>query len=174
MARTTIPPVAFRFEVRFIDVERRDTDSSTEEFVAYFQQVSGIGGSMEVKTRRRGARNNRRPIELPKGVKFPDLVLKRGLLFEKKGSGKGIDLLGWIMKTFQNGGNNLMKKDVIVTLANESGNPLIAFKYKKAWVKQWQLGDFNAMESSLAIETITLAFQSMEIDRNPPPPPNRR
>jgi len=76
------PPSSFHFKVEFTGVDGANADTEQR-----FQEVSGLSVEVETETLHEGG-ENRFEYKLPKRAKYPNLVLKRGLL-------KGAAFLDW-------------------------------------------------------------------------------
>lgn len=137
------PPVGFHFSVSF-DATVTDNDGD-----ARFQSVGGLNVELETETVKEGG-ENRFVHSLPVRTKYPNLVLKRGMLANSK-------LINWCIDSF----NSLEIKpaDLNVSLLNENHEPLKTWKLKHAWPVKWEVGDFNAEENKLVVETIELTYQ---------------
>ena len=153
MPRNSLPPVGFRFDLKFFDARTKAPYVATDEPDASFQEVSGLSVDFEVQTVKDG--NLPTVLKLPVKPVFPDLVLKRGLLLETQ-------ILTWIFSLLRDSSMQVQPLELELSLKNEVGDPLINFRFFNAWPKKWSLGDFNAMESSLVIETLELSYQSFE------------
>src|SRR6476620_11792757 len=68
------PPAGFHFKVEFIGVSGMGSDTEQR-----FQEVSGLSFEIETEILREGG-ENRFEYKLHKRAKYPNLVLKRGLL----------------------------------------------------------------------------------------------
>ncbi len=150
MARSSLPPVGFRFELKFFESETQAPFIDSEGPDACFQEVSGMSVEFEVESVADGASPS--VPKLPKKPVFPDLVLKRGLLLESK-------ILSWIFTLLEDSQMEVTPLDVEVSLKNEEGQPLLNFRFYKAWPKKWGISDFNAMDSGLVIETLELSYE---------------
>ncbi|MEM6696895.1 MAG: phage tail protein [Bacteroidota bacterium] len=150
MAKRTLPPVGFRFNVNFFYsdgspfTERNGSD-------ACFQSVSGISVEYETETVNEGA-NTRNNQKLPKKPTFPNLVLKRGILLDSA-------ILNWLNLTTLNSQVEFEPLDVEVNLMNDEGDTLFNVRFVGAWPSKWSISDFNAMESGLVMETLELTYK---------------
>jgi phage tail-like protein len=52
--------------------------------------------------------------------------------------------------------------DIIITLLDESGNPVAVWKVMQAYPVKWNVSNFNSSENAIAVETIELAYQYFE------------
>ncbi len=152
MARYT-PPCGFHFKVEFIGVDGMGTDTEQR-----FQEVSGLSFEIETEELREGG-ENRFVYKLPKRAKYPNLVLKRGLL-------KGTALLDWLksaMSTyFTVPVYDFKPADILVTLLDESDEPAAVWNIVQAYPVKWAASEFNATSNTVVVETIELAYQYFE------------
>ena len=143
---TYYPPVSFHFKVEFDGIEPQDTDIQ-------FQSVSGLSVDIETEEFAEGG-ENRFKHKFPVRTKFPNLVLKRGMVTSSK-------LIKWCrdaIESFQFKPINLTVK-----LLNEKHEPLVTWNVVHAYPVKWAVDDFNAEESKVTIETIELAYNYFTI-----------
>jgi phage tail-like protein len=141
-------PVAFHFTVA--------VDGAGDDVDAAFQEVSGLEAEMEVETVTEGG-ENRFVHRLPKAVKHPNLVLKRGLA----PSGRG--LAGWCADVLEKDLSQPIKpRNVTVSLCDEDGDPVRSWAISGAFPVKWSVGGFDAMKNAMAIETIELAYRTLK------------
>ena len=144
---TWVPPVAFHFTARF------DVDGATDRDVR-FRDISGLTMELEEESFNEGG-ENRFAHKLPTRARYPDLVLRRGLL---KDSG----LRQWILDAVHH--LIIRPTTVWVTLLDEKHEPVQTYTVLGAWPKKWVISDFNAESSELVIETLELAYQYFRVD----------
>jgi phage tail-like protein len=137
------PPVGFHFSVSF------DKSITDDDGDARFQSVGGLNVELETETVKEGG-ENRFVHSLPVRTKYPNLVLKRGMLTDSK-------LINWCIDSFNS--LEINPADLNVSLLNEEHEPLKTWKLKHAWPVKWDVGDFNAEENKLVVETIELTYQ---------------
>jgi phage tail-like protein len=135
------PPVGFHFKVEFQGVGHGDTDIR-------FQEVSGLTATMTPQDLPVGG-ENRFTYRLPCRPKYGNLVLKRGLLADS-------GLIDWIKKAIEN--FQFSPVDVHVSLLNEKHQVSASWIFSEAYPVKWAISDLKAMENSLAVETIELAY----------------
>ncbi|WP_432695149.1 phage tail protein [Marinobacterium sp. YM272] len=140
------PPVGFHFRVEFDLANAGDADIR-------FREVSGLQMELEEETVIEGG-ENRYVQKLPVRAKYPDLVLKRGLITSSA-------VADWCRAAIQQ--LDIRPVTVWVTLLNESHEPLQSYVFVNAWPKKWQLSDFNAESSELVVESLELAYQYFEV-----------
>lgn len=119
-----------------------------------FQKVSGLSVEVETEPVSEGGQNLYTQ-KLPKGVKYNNLVLERGMVI---GSPLNLEFNA-TMSLFKFSTSN-----VLVTLLGESKVPLAAWLFMKAYPVKWATSDLNA-EPALVIDTMELAYTRMQILR---------
>lgn len=142
-----VPPVGFHFNAEF------DIPEATLRDVR-FRDVSGLTMELEEQTLNEGG-ENRFSHKFPVRGRYPDLVLKRGLLVDS-------GLRKWVMDAV----HNLVIRPVTiwVTLLNDEHEPLQTYTVVGAWPKKWVISDFNAESSEIVIETLELSYQYFRVD----------
>lgn len=145
------PPVGYYFRVEIPTLAPQGSADSN------FQEVSGLTAEIEVEKYQEGGENGFQH-NLPKSAKFPNLVLKRGLLTDSK-------MIDWLNNAIQN--FQFEPKDVTVTLMNQQGEPLVAWEFLGAYPIKWDISAFNAMDNSIVSETIELVFKSSRRSSKP-------
>ncbi|MFL5740121.1 MAG: phage tail protein [Flavisolibacter sp.] len=147
------PPGAFHFKVEFNGVNGMNSDTEQR-----FQEVSGLSFDIETEELKEGG-ENRFTWKLPKRGKYPNLVLKRGML-------QGTALLNWIksaMSTFFTVAvYDFKPADMVITLMDEAGQPVAIWNVVQAFPIKWSTSDFRASENAVVVETIELAYQYFE------------
>ncbi|CAL2062760.1 phage tail protein [Tenacibaculum sp. 190524A05c] len=140
------PPVGFHFKVDFKNLSTKDKDIS-------FQSVSGLTVDLETEEIAEGG-ENRFKHKIPVRSKFPNLVLKRGMLMDS-------EVIKWCKKALEN--FEIEPVDINVMLLDENHEALQTWNIVKAYPIKWSVGDFNAEENKLVIETIELTYQYFNI-----------
>lgn len=143
------PPVGFHFKVEVSGLSSNGDD-------VRFTEVGGL--SMEIGTEEvpEGG-ENRFAQKYPTRVKYPELVLKRGLLTSS-------EILGWIEDCVEN--LEIEPKDVFVKLLNEEHEPLMTWHIVKAYPTKWSVSDLNSTNNAVVVETLQLAYQSFSLIRS--------
>src|SRR5215510_3345146 len=104
------PPVGFHFKVEVFDLPPNDFD-------VCFTDVSGLSVEMGTEEIAEGG-ENRFSQKFPTRAKYPELILKRGLLTDSA-------VVKWIFKCIDN--LEIEPKNIDVKLLNEDQNPLITW-----------------------------------------------
>lgn len=142
------PPVSFYFQLSFSSISG-SVDAS-------FKEVSGITMEMGTEEITEGG-NNSFKHKVPTTVKFPNLILKRGLIPKNSG------LIDWCVNTI--GGDlatTIETKTIIVSLLDESGSPLNSWSFVNAWPIKWSASDLHSMNNEILIETLEFSYSYFE------------
>ena len=143
---TYYPPLSFHFKVEFSNISDQETD-------VQFQSVSGLSVEIETEEFAEGG-ENRFKHRFPVRTKFPNLVLKRGLLKDSK-------LISWCKNAIE--GFQFEPTNLTVKLLNEEHQPLITWNVVNAYPIKWEVSELNAEENKLSIETIELAYNYFKV-----------
>lgn len=135
------PPVSFHFKVEFTGISSQESDIQ-------FQSVAGLSVDIETEEFAEGG-ENRFKHKFPVRTKFPNLVLKRGMVTDSK-------LIDWCRDAIE--GFLFQPIDLTVKLLNEEHEPLVTWNVVNAYPVKWNVSDLNAEENKIAIETIELAY----------------
>ncbi|WP_050478915.1 phage tail protein [Herbaspirillum rhizosphaerae] len=138
------PPSAFHFKVAFAATLGL-TDTS-------FQEVSGISAEVDTETVVEGG-ENRYVHTLPKGVKHPNLELKRGI------APLTSPLVIWCRSVFEMDFiTPVVAQPIVVQLLDESKLPIRAWSFANAFPVKWEVENFNSTKNEVAIEKIVLSY----------------
>ena len=135
------PPWGFYYKVEF--------EGSSQPNEASFQSASGLSVEYDTEEFKEGG-ENRFTHKLPVRTKYADLVLKRGMLTDSA-------TVRWFQDAFRE--RIFQPKTVMVTLMNETGDPLRSWNVAHAVPKKWTVSDFNASVNSIVVETLELSYQ---------------
>ena len=140
-----LPPLAsFHFSVIFLGLG--------PNIEIGFQSVSGLSATIETETIGEGG-ENRFKHQLPTGVSFQNLTLKRSLRISST-------VTAWCEDAIE---KFIFKPtDLLVVLHNELHLPLYTWKVVNAYPVSWSVSDFDAESSALAIESLELKYQYYE------------
>jgi phage tail-like protein len=147
---TYYPPGGFYFTVAVLGSGAVAAMASGVD--ASFQEISGIDARFEIEEVTEGG-ENRFVHRLPKPAKYSNLVLKRGIV--------AVDsfFVEWVGQTVGSGLSlPILPQNILVTLLNEAGNPLIAWGFVNAWPVRSQIASLNASDGKVLIETMELSY----------------
>lgn len=139
------PPVGFHFKIEFSGI-KNENDS-------LFQSVSGLSVDLETEEIAEGG-ENRFKHKIPIRTKYPNLVLKRGMLIDS-------EVIEWCTDTLEN--FKISPKDILIKLLDEKHEPLQTWSIINAYPIKWNIGDFNAEENKLVIETLEFSYNYFNI-----------
>lgn len=159
------PPTAFYFELTILDPLKQPWPT---EIDASFQEISGLDRELEVQAVPEGG-ENRFAHQLPKRGKHPNLVLRRGVVVTDSALAK------WAEETIASDFSKpIQPKQLLVTLLSaRARHKLVVWTIENAYPVKWSTSGFKAMDDSVAVETLEMAYGrvSREIIVSPPPPP---
>ncbi len=141
--------VNFHFSVLFnlgsIDVDAR------------FQSVSGMDASIDTEVIKEGGENRFEHV-IPVRRKYGPLILKRGYI--QSGSSA---VTKWLQDAFE---NEKIKpiSSVTINLLNEQHSPLVTWMITNVWPRSWKLGELNAEQNAVLIETLELNYNILVTD----------
>jgi phage tail-like protein len=120
-----------------------------------FTEVTGLDRSLEVIEYRDGASLEYSKIKMPGLEKFSNITLKRGTFADDN------EYFEWL-NTVQL--NTIERRDVIISLLNESHEPVMVWKVKNAFPIKVQSSDLKADGNEVAIETLEIAHEGLTIE----------
>lgn len=142
------PPVGFHFKVEVLGLAPRDHD-------VRFTEVSGLSVEMGTEEVAEGG-ENRFVQKFPTGAKYPELVLKRGLLLNSA-------ITDWIRECIEE--FRIQPKNIDIKLLNEEHQPLMTWHLVNAYPVKWAVSDLNAANNAVAVETMQLFYQYFTVDK---------
>lgn len=120
---------------------------------AFFKSVSGLRYETEVVPVREGGQNLT-TFQLVGATKWSNIVLKQGFT---KDSG----LLKWRKDWMKPGGAN--RVNGTITQLDTSLKPQMSWKFTRGWPVKWDISEFDASKSELAIETLEIAHEGITV-----------
>ena len=117
-----------------------------------FSDVSGLSSEITVIEYRNG--NDQGPTrKLPGLHKVGDITLKRGLTTSR-------ELWDWHQNAAR---GNVQRKAGSIILLDETRQEVLRWNFFEAWPARMDLPSFNATSNEIAIETLTLAVEKIEL-----------
>jgi phage tail-like protein len=147
------PNVNFHFQVSFDIPNKKDIDIG-------FQSVTGLDNSLQTENINEGG-VNLYSHAVPTRKKAGPLVLKRGLLAPGQSS-----LTDYLISCFRDEVIAPMSH-VLVQLLNDQHKPMLQWTATNAWPLSWKLGELNAMQGEVLIETLELNYNQLFFDKLP-------
>jgi phage tail-like protein len=119
-----------------------------------FTEVTGLDIQVEAIEYREGSSPEYSKIKMPGMQKYSNITLKRGSM------GGDSDFYKWINTTSL---NTVERRDIIISLLNETHSPVVSWKAKNAFAVKVQASDLKADGNEVAIETLELAHEGLNI-----------
>jgi len=121
---------------------------------AFFKSVSGIRYETETYPVKEGGANDT-TFMLPGATKWSNLVFKQGFT----GSSA---LLDWREMWMTNDPKNMKRSKGTITQLNTARQSMASWSFVGAWPCKWEMAEFDASKSELAIETLELAIEGIK------------
>ncbi|MEM8528135.1 MAG: phage tail protein [Bacteroidota bacterium] len=127
-----------------------------------FTEVSGLDVETEVIEYRHGASPTYHKSKQPGLTKYSNITLKRGTF---KSDNEYYDWWKNNVK-FQEGNapGSIFRRNLTISLLNESHEPVVIWKVSNAWATKVQSTDLKADGNEVAIESIELVHEGLEIE----------
>lgn len=120
-----------------------------------FTEVTGLEVTTEKIEYRDGASKEYHKVRMPGMQTFGDLTLKRGVF---AGDNEFYDWWNTVAL------NTVERRDITISLLNESHEPVVVWKVKNAWPTKVTSTDLNASGSETAIETLMLTHEGLTME----------
>lgn len=152
------PYTAFRFYITLIDSSStlRNVLSGISAIANYavggFSECTGLEMSMEIHEYKEGGVNDY-VHKFATRAGFANITLKRGMVLTD-------DLWLWHYEYIQGKGK---RRDGIIALMSEPGIPVKAWVFKRAIPLKWTGPGFNATQDAVAIETLEISHEGLEL-----------
>jgi phage tail-like protein len=92
--------------------------------------------------------------KLPGRASYHDIILKRGVTNSR-------ELYDWHFAGLQ---GQVDRRNVAIILMDEAGSEVARWRLRNAWPRKWEGPDLDAEANEVAMETLTLTFESIERD----------
>jgi phage tail-like protein len=154
MSDTYYPPPGFHFRVTVLGVGAVAAELTGVD--ASFQEVSGIESRWEVEEVAEGG-ENRFVHRLPRPARYSDLVLKRGLVYRDSFFAE------WVGQTIGSALSiPIITQNLLVTLLNADGLPLVAWVFVNAWPLRWEVTGLDSLRNDVAVESMEFSYNYFE------------
>jgi phage tail-like protein len=120
-----------------------------------FSEISGLDVETEVIEYRDGASPEYSKLKMPGMQKPANITLKRGVF---KADNEFYDWWNTVKL------NTIQRRDLTISLLNESHEPVLVWKIKNAWPTKIQSTDLKAEGNEVAIESIELVHEGLSIE----------
>ena len=122
-----------------------------------FTEVTGLDFSIDPIEYRYGTSPEYHKIKMPGMQKFSNITMKRGIFQSDN------EYYAWI-NTVQL--NTIERRDLTISLLNESHEPVVVWKVKNAWPVKLTSTDLKADGNEVAIESLELAHEGLTIQND--------
>jgi phage tail-like protein len=143
------PPVGFHFKV--------EVHGLANDLDVRFTEVSGLSVEMGSEEIAEGG-ENRFVQKYPTRAKYPELVLKRGLVVTDSG------IWTWVKNCMDN--YTIEPREVFIKLLNDAHQPLMTWDVVGAYPTKWAVSDFNASNNSVVVESLQLFYQYFTVAKS--------
>ena len=133
-----VPELRFKVELPGVDLGR-------------FRECTGLAAEIECKDYNEGGVNDR-VHKLPTRMKFPNLVLKRGVTYEDA-------LLKWIWQTQQ----KTERVNITIELMGPDAKPVRSWVFAEAFPIKWAGPNLNAGSNQIATETLEIVHAGLQM-----------
>ena len=149
------PPVGFHFKVEVLGLPANDNEVG-------FTEVSGLSVEKVTEEVVEGG-ENRFIQKYPTRTKYPELLLKRGLLLLKS------EVFEWLQKCLEE--YEIKPKNIDIKLLNENHLPLLTWHVVNAYPTKWAVSDLNASNNAVVIESLQFFYQYFTLEKSQYPEP---
>lgn len=126
-------------------------DGDDNNNTSYYQEVTGLSVNVNTTDYCEGGVNNTTH-KVIGHTSYGNITLKRGLTDHK--------FLSWILD-FLNG--RISRKDITISVLDDNGNIGITYNLLRTVPVKWSGPDLNVMQDTIAVESIELAVEGIEI-----------
>ena len=146
MAINNYPLTGFHFTVKWSD---------DDENVS-FSEVSGLSVSTTPIEYREGANKEYTTYKMPGLKKYNNVILKRGTMASDNG------FFDWFNSIAN---NTVERRDITISLLNESHEPAVTWSLKNAFPVKYDGGSLNGSDGKVVIESVELSYESFTVTR---------
>jgi len=119
-----------------------------------FTEVTGLDMQVEAIEYREGSSPEYSKVKMPGMHKFSNITLKRGSIAGDS------DFYKWVNEISL---TQVTRRDIVISLLNETHAPVLSWRAKQAFPVKLQASDLKADGNEVAIETIELAHEGLNI-----------
>ena len=154
---------AYPFPKFYFKVSRPEQEFNSVDQIG-FTEVSGLDYQIDLIEYRRGNDPNFSKIKLPGLRKFSNVTLKKGLVQGfKDANGEFFQWIGDGSKKGTVRKRLEYRKNVVITLNDEEGNPVIAWTLTNAFPVKVAFTDLKADANEVSIESVELVHEGLVI-----------
>ncbi|WP_437275928.1 phage tail protein [Sorangium sp. So ce375] len=120
-----------------------------------FKQCSGLDSSTAATKYREGTDPTLAPRQIPGMLSFSHITLQRGITDDHA-------LWDWRDSVAK---GKAVRRTISIILRDEAGNEKIRWNIKNCWPSKWSGPAFDATSDAIAIETLELAHEGVEVQK---------
>jgi phage tail-like protein len=114
-----------------------------------FKEVESLGSESEVIETLEGG--HKAP---GRRLRFPNVTLRRALTGDRT-------LWNWRQAVVE---GNFQRRAVVIALLDGTGQQVLGWRLLRAWPAKWELAELDASKHEVAIETVELAHEGLELE----------
>jgi phage tail-like protein len=118
-----------------------------------FSEASGLTTDTNIIEYREGAEQQGTTRKLPGLMKYNNIVLKRGWTRDKS-------LWAWRKKVID---GKTQRNSGSIVLLDEARNEALRWNFREGWPSKWEGPALNAKTSEVAVETLEIAHEGLEL-----------
>jgi len=118
-----------------------------------FSEASGLTTDTNIIEYREGAEQHGTTRKLPGLIKYNNIVLKRGWTKDKS-------LWAWRKKVID---GKTQRNSGSIVLLDEARNEALRWNFREGWPSKWEGPALNAKTSEVAVETLEIAHEGLEL-----------
>ena len=122
-----------------------------------FTEASGLEAQIDVMEYEEGG-NNLFVHKLPGRIKYPNVTLKRGMIFAN-------DLWDWFQGVMN---RQIVRQNISIILFSHDGTEVRRWNLENAYPIKWSGPSFKASDNAIAIESIEFVHTGMTVVNTPP------
>jgi len=120
-----------------------------------FKQCSGLDSSTTATKYREGTDPTLAPRQIPGMLSFSHITLQRGITDDHA-------LWDWRQSV---AAGKIVRRTISIILRDDSGNERIRWNIKNCWPNKWTGPTFDATSDAIAIETLELTHEGVEVQK---------
>lgn len=132
--------------------------SNFNVIIGGFTEVSGLEANTEFEEYDEGGVNNFSH-KLPKITKYPNLILKKGVIDSNV-------LYNWhreVVGGYINENDDKKRRDIAIILLNIHKDEVRRWTFEYAFPVKWSLSDLNSTGDSIMVETLEIAHKGLSV-----------
>ena len=149
-------PLEFRddpYSILNFEVVLNEVSEESKTVKGSFSEVSGLDVSMDPIEYRNGSEDIT-PRKIPGLNKFTNITLKRGLIGD-------LGFWNWVVEAMN---GKVRRVDGYIALLDENRQEVMRWNFRRAWPCKWTGPGLNAATNEIAMETLEICHEGIEID----------